>query len=176
VPPLPIVRNAPPRRDLRRSRGMPAVPREAPPRRVPPASFVSAAAIFVARPVRAPRRVRAARGFIEDLRAARRLRRGPRALHREPRTMTFKLGIRDGAISAAVFGVVLFALVSADPRVHDHVSDLVAGTGSVGPWGDRLSDLGSALWMALKDQSIDNAPMLVFATVGAVLTLFMLKS
>jgi len=90
--------------------------------------------------------------------------------------MTAKFGIRDGAVSAAVFAIVLFALVSADPRVHDHVSELLGGTGSVGPWGDRLSDLGSALWMAMKDQSIDNAPMLVFTTVGAVLTLFMFKS
>ena len=90
--------------------------------------------------------------------------------------MSFKVGFRDGAISATVFAVVLFALVSADPRVHDHVSDLFGAGGSVGPWGDRLSDLGSAMWLALKDQSIDNAPMLVFATVGAVLTLFMLKS
>ena len=90
--------------------------------------------------------------------------------------MTLKFGIRDGAISAAVFAVVLFALVSADPRVHDHVSDLLGNGTAIGPWGDRASDLGSALWMAVKDQSIDNAPMLVFATVGAVLTLFMLKS
>jgi hypothetical protein len=90
--------------------------------------------------------------------------------------MTVKFGIRDGAISASVFGVVLFALVSADPRVHDHVSDLFGSGGTIGPWGERASDLGSALWMALKDQSIDNAPMLVFATVGAMLTLFMLKS
>jgi hypothetical protein len=90
--------------------------------------------------------------------------------------MTWKLGIRDGAVSAGVFGVVLFALVSTDARVHDHVSELFGASGSVGPWGDRLTDLGSALWMAVKDQSIDNAPMLVFATVGAVLTLFMFKS
>jgi hypothetical protein len=89
--------------------------------------------------------------------------------------MTLKFGLRDGAVSAAVFGIVLFGLVSADTRVHDHVSELF-GSASVGPWGERLSDLGSALWMAMKEQSIDNAPMLVFATVGAVLTLFMLKS
>jgi hypothetical protein len=89
--------------------------------------------------------------------------------------MTIKLGLRDGLVSAAVFAVILTALVSADPRVHDHVSDLV-GSGGVGPWGDRLADLGSALWDAARTQSIDNAPMLVFATVGAVLTLFMLKS
>jgi hypothetical protein len=89
--------------------------------------------------------------------------------------MTKKLGIRDGAVSAVVFGAVLFALVSADPRVHDHVSGLFAG-GGIGPWGDRVTDLGSTLWMAVKDQSMDNAPLLVFTTVGAVLTLFMFKS
>jgi hypothetical protein len=90
--------------------------------------------------------------------------------------MTFKLGIREGAISAAVFGAVMFALVSVDARVRDHVSDLVASGPSVAPWGSRFGDLVDALWSALRHQSIDNAPLLVFATVGAVLTLFMLRS
>jgi hypothetical protein len=90
--------------------------------------------------------------------------------------MTLKLGLRDGAISAAVFGIVMFALISTDPRVHDHVSELFAGGSGMTPWGDRLGDLGSALWSAARNQSIDNAPVLVFTTVGAVLTLFMLKS
>jgi hypothetical protein len=89
--------------------------------------------------------------------------------------MTIKLGVREGAVSAAVFGAVLFALISVDPRVREHVSDLFSG-GSVGPWGSRLGELGSALWTAARTQSIDNAPMLVFATVGAVLTVFMLRS
>jgi hypothetical protein len=86
------------------------------------------------------------------------------------------MGLKDGAISAAVFGIVLFALVSADPRVHDHVSDFFTGAGAVTPWGDRISDLGSALWSAARHQSMDNAPVLVFTTVGAALTLFMFKS
>jgi len=90
--------------------------------------------------------------------------------------MTVKLGIRDGAVSGGVFAIILFVLVSTDPRVRDHVSDLFAGAGSISPFGDRLGDLTSALWMAARHQSIDNAPLLVFATVGAVLTLFMLKS
>ena len=90
--------------------------------------------------------------------------------------MTLKVGIRDGAISAAVFGMVLFALVTADPRVRDSVSDLFTGAGNISPFGDRLGDLGSAMWMAARHQSMDNAPLLVFATVGVVLTLFMLKS
>jgi hypothetical protein len=89
--------------------------------------------------------------------------------------MTAKLGIREGAISGIVFGIVMFGLVSFDPRVRDRVTDLFA-SGAVTPWGDRLGDLGGALWSALRTQSIENAPALVFVTVGLVLTLFMLRS
>ncbi len=89
--------------------------------------------------------------------------------------MTMKLGLREGAISAGVFGGVLFALISVDPRVRDHMADLFGGGGG-NSWGSRLGELGDALWMAARHQSIDNAPLLVFATVGVVLTLFMLKS
>ena len=88
--------------------------------------------------------------------------------------MTIKLGVREGALSAAVFGGVLFALLSVDPRVRDHVADLFGGGAS--PLGSRLGDLGDALWAAARAQSIDSAPMLVFATVGVVLTVFMLRS
>jgi len=90
--------------------------------------------------------------------------------------MTFKLGMRDGAMSAAVFGGVMFALVSVDPRVRDHVSDLVGGTTSVAPLGSRLGELAGVLWSAARYQSIDNAPVVIFATVGIVLTIFMLRS
>ena len=88
--------------------------------------------------------------------------------------MTIKLGVREGALSAAVFSCVFFALLSVDPRVRDHVSDVFSGGAS--PWSSRLGNLGDALWTAARSQSIDNAPMLVFATVGVVLTLFMLRS
>jgi len=91
--------------------------------------------------------------------------------------MTRRLGIREGVVSATVFSGVLFALMSVDPRVRDHISDVIGGGGtSVGPWSSRAGELGSALWMAARSQSMDNAPLLVFATVGAVLTVFMLRS
>lgn len=90
--------------------------------------------------------------------------------------MTFKLGIREGAISAAIFGGVMFALVSVDARVRDHVSNLVGNSASVAPWGSRLEELADALWSAARYQSIENAPLVVFATVGIVLTVFMLRS
>lgn len=90
--------------------------------------------------------------------------------------MALKLGIRDTALSAAIFAAILFALISVDPRVRDHVSDLVGGSTGVAPLSARLGDLGGALWSAARHQSIDNAPLLVFATVGTVLTIFMLRT
>jgi len=89
--------------------------------------------------------------------------------------MNAKLGIRDGAITAVVFGIVLFGLVSFDPRVHDRMTELL-WSGSVTPWGDRIGDLVNALWSAARTQSMDNASVLIFFTVGTVLTLFMVKS
>lgn len=90
--------------------------------------------------------------------------------------MTFKLGFREGAISATIFGAIMFALVSVDARVRDHVSDLLGSSASVAPWSSRFAELLDALWSAARHQSIENAPLLVFATVGAVLTVFMLRS
>ena len=52
---------------------------------------------------------------------------------------------------------------------------LHAGLRRLTPWGDQVSDLGNALMSAVRHQSIENAPLLVFAAVGAVLFVFMLK-
>ena len=90
--------------------------------------------------------------------------------------MNFKLVRRQGALSAVIFVGIMFALVSVDARVRDHVSGLVGSTASVAPLSSRIADLGDALWTAAKYQSIENAPLVVFATVGVVLTLFMVKS
>lgn len=89
--------------------------------------------------------------------------------------MTAKLGIREGAISAMVFSAVLFALISIDPRVKSQVTESLR-SGSAWSWSDRVGEIGGALWTAARDQSLDNAPLLVFATVGAVLTVFMLRT
>jgi hypothetical protein len=89
-----------------------------------------------------------------------------------------KLGVRQGIASAAVFSAILLVLVSIDDRVRERFGELVHGgsNGSLTPWGDRAGDLGGALVAAAKHQSIENAPLLVFAAVGAVLFVFMLKS
>jgi hypothetical protein len=87
-----------------------------------------------------------------------------------------KLRIRQSVLSLAVFGLVLGSLVSVDERVRERMSDLVSSSDSLTPWGERASELVNALATAIRHQSIENAPMLVFATVGAVLFVFMFRS
>lgn len=87
-----------------------------------------------------------------------------------------KLGVRQAIVSPAVFGVILLLLVSVDNRVKERFSSLLYGGDGIAPWSDRLADLGDALMSAVRTQSIENAPLLVFATVGVVLVLFMVRS
>ena len=68
------------------------------------------------------------------------------------------------------------ALVSFDERVQERFSDVFSSSQGISPWGDRVGDLGGALMSALKHQSIENGPLLVFAAGGAVLFLFMVRT
>jgi hypothetical protein len=87
-----------------------------------------------------------------------------------------KVRIRRYGLSIVVFGLLLFALVAVDQRVRDRFDDLVAGRADVSPWDDRLADLGDAVAVAVRRQSLENAPLVVFATVGAVLFVFMFRT
>jgi hypothetical protein len=89
--------------------------------------------------------------------------------------MTTRAGIRDGVISAVVFATILFALVSIDPRVKAQAENVVRST-SASSLIAHAGNLGGALASAARDKSLDSAPLLVFAAVGTVLTLFMLRS
>jgi hypothetical protein len=86
-----------------------------------------------------------------------------------------KVGMRESALSAVVFVIVVFGLTMFDPRVRDTLSDLFS-PGSISPFDHRLGDVGHALWVSARYQTIDNSPMVIFATVGTVLTVFMLRS
>ena len=87
-----------------------------------------------------------------------------------------KAGFRHTALSLTLFVIVLGALVSVDERVRDRFTSLLSGGNGVSGLGSQASELGSALLTAVRHQSIENAPLLVFATVGAVLFLFMVRS
>ena len=107
------------------------------------------------------------------------VRRGTLREHQNTKSrsaMQIKLGLRQTLLSSAVFSAVLLALVSIDPRVRDRITELAAGGDGLGPWGQRFSELGEALSLAVRHQSIENAPLLIFATVGAVLFVFMARA
>jgi hypothetical protein len=84
-----------------------------------------------------------------------------------------KLGARQGIASAAIFGAMVLALMWKDDRVRELV---VMQAGGASSWGSRATDVGSTVLSAARHQSIENAPMVVFAVVGAVLVLFMLRT
>jgi hypothetical protein len=90
--------------------------------------------------------------------------------------MALKVRFRQYAISIAVFAIVLGGLVSIDERVRDRFTAMVHGDDALTPWGDRVSDLGGALMTAIRTQSIENAPLIIFATAGGVLFLFMFRT
>ncbi len=87
-----------------------------------------------------------------------------------------KFGLRQTAISGGVFALLLLALISLDERVRERATEVAYGAGNVTSWGDRVSMFTDAFVDAAQHQSIENAPMLIFATVGAVLFLFMVRT
>ena len=87
-----------------------------------------------------------------------------------------KFGLRQTAISGGVFALLLLVLVSLDQRVRERAIELVSGAGDVSSWSSRVSLFTDAFADAARYQSIENAPLLIFATVGAVLFLFMART
>jgi hypothetical protein len=87
-----------------------------------------------------------------------------------------KLGFRQTIASIAVFAAVLTFLVSLDDRVRDRFSVLLSAGTDLSPWTHRAQELGSVLVDAVRYQSIENAPLMIFAVVGAVLFLFMVRT
>lgn len=85
-----------------------------------------------------------------------------------------KVGIKQSVVSAAVFVGILLAVASVDNRVRDRFGELVHG--GAAPWSARLGDLSDALLGVVRDQSIENSPLVVFAAVSAVLVLFMWRT
>lgn len=86
-----------------------------------------------------------------------------------------KVGIKESVLSISLFGGVLLALVSIDDRVRAQVGSMVGG-GDGASVTSQAFELGEALIGAARYQSIEHAPLMVFAAVSAVLVLFMVKT
>jgi hypothetical protein len=83
---------------------------------------------------------------------------------------------RQMLLSITAFALVVGGLMYVDPRVSDRFSQLVSGGDGIASWDNRLAELGGVLLSALKTQSLENGPVVVFAAVGAMLFLFMVRT
>ena len=78
--------------------------------------------------------------------------------------------------SLSVFTVLIASVAYIDERVKHKIEELLFGSSSVHSLSYQLADLGDTMWTALQHQSIENAPLVIFATVGGVLFLFMVRT
>lgn len=85
-------------------------------------------------------------------------------------------GLKQSIISAAIFTAVLIGIVSVDDTVRERFTELAYGSATASSLSARSMGLVDALGGAVRHQSIENAPLLLFATVGAVLFVFMVKT
>lgn len=87
--------------------------------------------------------------------------------------------VRDGLISMGALVLLLLALVSIDDRVRERVTSLVTtppSSAEIVGIGDQISDVSHVVMKAARTQSIDHAPLMIFAAVAAVLVLFMVRT
>ena len=93
-------------------------------------------------------------------------------------TVHARPGIRETLLSIVCLAMLVSALIAVDGRVRERFSLLFTQVSSegVGTWGDRAQSLGAAIVQAAHDQAVNQAPLLVFAGVGLVLLIFMLRT
>jgi hypothetical protein len=83
---------------------------------------------------------------------------------------------KQAAVSLSMFGVVMGALAYFDERVRELFLEYSVGANGVSTWGERLADASHAVTYAVKHQSIENSPLMLFTIVGVVLFLFMVRT
>jgi len=84
----------------------------------------------------------------------------------------------EALMSAAAVIVLLIALVAIDPRVREQISQRFMAHPSVelASAGHQVRNITTLIAVAAREQSLEHAPMLIFALAAAVLVLFMLRT
>ena len=84
--------------------------------------------------------------------------------------------LRQFLLSVGGFTLLLAALVAVDSRVRDELDRLLWGGDGISSWDNRAVQMTSSLADTLQFQGIDNGPIMIFAIVGGVLFLLMLRA
>ena len=85
--------------------------------------------------------------------------------------------VNDAAISLSTLVVLLLALVAIDDRVREQIALRVSAgpAAQISDLGSRAGDVVSIVAVAARNQSIEHAPLMIFALAAVVLVLFMLR-
>jgi hypothetical protein len=83
---------------------------------------------------------------------------------------------RSGETVASIFcfAAVVGGLFFLDPRVRGQMESFADG--GIAPWQHRVTALANSLFMSIRAQSVENGTWMLFAVVGVLLFLFMLKT
>jgi hypothetical protein len=84
--------------------------------------------------------------------------------------------LRQYLLSIGVFALLVTAVVAVDSRVRDEVNRVLWGSDGVATWDDRALSATRSVTDSFQYQGIDNGPVMVFAVVGGVLFLLMLRA
>jgi hypothetical protein len=87
--------------------------------------------------------------------------------------------ISDALISLGALLLLLVALVSIDERVRARVEGLVTtppSSSEIAGVGAVYGNVSTLMYKAARDQSVEHAPMVIFAVAATVLVLFMLRT
>jgi len=83
----------------------------------------------------------------------------------------------DALISAGAMLILLLVLVSVDDRVRERVSALATPSRSeLVSAGTMVGQVSAVVVRAVRDQSVEHAPMMIFAVAATVLVLCMLRT
>lgn len=87
--------------------------------------------------------------------------------------------LNEAIVSASALLLLLATLVAVDPRVRDQLSLRVGGGGAsseIARAGSEIRNVATVLVQAARDQSLEHAPLMIFALGATVLVLFMLRT
>lgn len=92
---------------------------------------------------------------------------------------TVRRVMSDSLISGGSLLALLLVLVCVDDRVRQHVTSVVGlgpASSEVVSAGSTVRETGRVLLVAVQEQSIEHAPLVIFGLAATVLTLFMLRA
>ena len=84
-----------------------------------------------------------------------------------------------GVTAVAGAGALIVGLAIVDERVRTQLGRVVSGrppTEEIASFGEQLKQLLNVLWQGIQDQSVENAPLVIFSVAALVLVVWMTRT